>query len=61
MAMKSTVVIVAVSLTVAIVLAATLVLAIERRGQMSFWPIGDSAAAQVRLADPAASKLQKFD
>lgn len=61
MAMKSTVVIVALSLALAILLAATLVLAIERRGELPLWPLAEAPAPQVQLVEPAVSKLQKLD
>jgi hypothetical protein len=49
MAMKSTVVIVAVTLALAILLAASLVIAIERRGELSLWPLADGPVVQVHL------------
>jgi hypothetical protein len=49
MAMKSTVVIVAVTLALAILLAASLVIAIERRGELSLWPIADGPALRVQV------------
>ena len=52
MAMKSTVVIVAVTLAVAILLAAALVIAIERRGELSLWPLGGGVVMRVQLVGP---------
>jgi hypothetical protein len=53
MAMKSTVVIVAVTLALAILLAASLVVAIERRGELSLWPLADGPVLRVEVAAPA--------
>jgi hypothetical protein len=52
MAMKSTVVIVAVTLALAILLAASLLIAIERRGELSLWPMADEPVVQVHLVGP---------
>jgi len=52
MAMKSTVVIVAVTLAIAILLAVSLLIAIERRGEVSLWPIADGPVLHVRLVEP---------
>jgi len=58
MAMKSTVIIVAVALAIAILLVASLVIAIERRGQMSLWPMADGVVVHVqragRIGNPGA-------
>ena len=56
MAMKSTVVIVALTLALAILLAASLVLAIERRGELSLWPLSDGPVVRVQLVEPALQK-----
>ena len=56
MAMKSTVVIVAVTLALAILLAASLVIAIERRGELSLWPLAEGPAAPVHLISPIAEQ-----
>jgi hypothetical protein len=56
MAMKSTVVIVAVTLAIAILLAASLVIAIERRGEMSLWPFADGPVIHVELASSCGKK-----
>ena len=61
MAMKSTVVIVAVTLAVAIVLAAALVVAIERRGELSLWPFSDGPAIRVQLIQQATQKTSVPD
>jgi hypothetical protein len=53
MAMKSTVVIVAVTLALAILLAASLVIAIERRGELSLWPFADGPAVHVEVVGSA--------
>ncbi|MGJ4891977.1 hypothetical protein [Bradyrhizobium sp. HKCCYLR20261] len=56
MAMKSTVVIVAVTLALAILLAASLLIIIERRGELSLSPrTAEGEAALVELARPPAS------
>jgi hypothetical protein len=54
--MKSTVVIVAVTLAVAILLAAALVISIERRGELSLWPLSDGPAMRVQLVAPKTQK-----
>ena len=56
MAMKSTVVIVALTLALAILLAASLVLAIERRGELSLWPLSDGPVVRVQLVEPVLQK-----
>ncbi|WP_315704880.1 MULTISPECIES: hypothetical protein [unclassified Bradyrhizobium] len=61
MAMKSTVVIVAVSLALAILLAASLVIAIERRGELSLWPLSDGPVVQVRAAEPPTQQTSEPD
>jgi hypothetical protein len=61
MAMKSTVVIVAVTLALAILLAASLVIAIERRGELSLWPLGDGPVVHVQLVEPALHKTSLPD
>jgi hypothetical protein len=53
MAMKSTVVIVAVTLALAILLAASLVIAIERKGELSLWPLTDGPAVRVQVVESA--------
>jgi hypothetical protein len=50
MAMKSTVIIVVVTLAIAILLAASLVIAIERRGQVSLWPMADDVVVHMQRA-----------
>jgi hypothetical protein len=56
MAMKSTVVIVAVTLALAILLAASfVVVAIERRGKLSLWPLADGPIVRVQVAAPTMS------
>jgi hypothetical protein len=60
MAMKSTVVIVAVTLAIAILLAASLVLAIERRGEVSLWPIAEGPVVHVELV-PVVEDTQQPD
>jgi hypothetical protein len=57
MAMKSTVVIVAVTLALAILLAASLVIAIERRGELSLWPLTDGPVLRVQLVGSALRDL----
>jgi hypothetical protein len=57
MAMKSTVVIVAVTLAVAILLAASLVVAIERRGELSLWPLADGPVLRVQLVGAAVEDM----
>jgi len=61
MAMKSTVVIVAVTLALAILLAASLVIAIERRGEMSLWPLTDGPVLRVQLGGSARQKAEEPD
>jgi len=61
MAMKSTVVIVAVTLALAILLAASLVIAIERRGELSLWPLNDGPVVRVRFVQPALQKASVPD
>jgi hypothetical protein len=61
MAMKSTVVIVAVTLAIAILLAVSLVIAIERRGGVSLWPTADGPVVRVRLVEPVALEAQQPD
>ena len=61
MAMKSTVVIVAVTLALAILLAASLVIAIERRGELSLWPLGDGPVVRVQLVEPSLRKTSLPD
>jgi hypothetical protein len=61
MAMKSTVVLVAVTLALAILLAASLVIAIERRGELSLWPLADGPAVQVRLISRSAQQPEVPD
>jgi hypothetical protein len=56
MAMKSTVVIVAVTLALAILLAASfVVVVIERRGELSLWPLADGPVMRVEVAAPTMS------
>ena len=58
MAMKSTVVIVAVTLALAILLAASLLILIERRGELSRSPLTEEdRVIYVELTRPAASDL----
>jgi hypothetical protein len=58
MAMKSTVVIVAVTLALAILLAASLLILIERRGELSLSPLTkDDRVIYVELTGPPASDL----
>ncbi|UFZ03632.1 hypothetical protein LQG66_31170 [Bradyrhizobium ontarionense] len=52
MAMKSTVVIVALTLALAILLAASLLLLIERRGEVSLWPLNEGPVVQAQLMNP---------
>jgi hypothetical protein len=59
MAMKSTVVIVAVTLAIAILLAASLVIAIERRGKVSLWPMADGPVVHVRLVEPVVLEAKE--
>jgi hypothetical protein len=61
MAMKSTVVIVAVTLAVAILLAASLVIAIERRGELSLWPLSEGPVVRVQFVEPALQKTSLPD
>jgi hypothetical protein len=61
MAMKSTVVIVALTLAFAILLAASLVLAIERRGELSLWRLTDGPVLRVQLSGPALPKMPEPD
>jgi len=61
MAMKSTVVIVAVTLAIAILLAVSLVIAIERRGEVSLWPTTDGPVVHVRLVEPAVLDAREPD
>jgi hypothetical protein len=61
MAMKSTVVIVAVTLALAILLAASLVIAIERRGELSLWPLGDGPVVRVQFVEPSLRKTSLPD
>jgi hypothetical protein len=61
MAMKSTVVIVAVTLAIAILLAASLVIAIERRGELSLWPFADGPVIHVQLASSCGKKRSRIE
>ncbi|MGJ4905225.1 hypothetical protein ACQR0V_26910 [Bradyrhizobium sp. HKCCYLS2058] len=57
MAMKSTVVIVAVTLALAILLAASLLILIERRGELSFSPLTEEdRSVYVELVRPPATE-----
>ncbi|BAM92123.1 hypothetical protein S58_61480 [Bradyrhizobium oligotrophicum S58] len=59
MAMKSTVVIVALTLALAILLAASLLIIIERRGELSLSPLTEEAQTiHVQLLRPPASDPQ---
>ena len=49
MAMKSTVVIVAVTLAIAILLAASLLIIIGRRAEVSLWPLDEGPVVQAKL------------
>ncbi len=53
--MKSTVLIVAVTLALAILLAASLLIIIERRGEVSLWPLDEGPVVQARLMRQAGS------
>ncbi|GLH81129.1 hypothetical protein SSBR45G_60380 [Bradyrhizobium sp. SSBR45G] len=56
MAMKSTVVIVAVTLALAILLAASLLIIIERRGELSLSPLTeDGRTTHVQLMSPPSA------
>jgi hypothetical protein len=57
MTMKSTVVIVAVTLALAILLAASLVIAIERRGELSLWPLTDGPSVRVQIEPPVPQDM----
>lgn len=61
MAMKSTVVIVAVTLALAILLAASLVVAIERRGELSLWSLADGPVVHVQLVGSALQEMPAPD
>jgi hypothetical protein len=61
MAMKSTVVIVALTLAFAILLAASLVIAIERRGELSLWPLTDGPVLRVQLGGSVLPKPPEPD
>jgi hypothetical protein len=54
--MKTPVVLVAVTLTVAILLAASLLIATGTRGESALWPLAADPAARIPLASPAAAK-----
>jgi hypothetical protein len=61
MTLKSTVVIVAVTLALAILLAASLVIAIERRGELSLWPLTDGPSVRVELVGSGPRDLPAPD
>jgi hypothetical protein len=54
--MKTPVVLVTVTLTVATLLAASLLIATGTRGESALWPLTDRPAARIPLASPAAAK-----
>lgn len=61
MAMKSTVVLVALTLALAILLAASLVIAIERRGEIPLWPRSDGPKVQLQVIVPALQESPEPD